>query len=190
MRQINMIDKLTPKQQRFVEEYLVDLNATQAAIRAGYSVKTAYSIGQENLTKPEILATITKSRIEQSKRTEITQDWVLKKLASIVEIPLTELCEWNASGIALRDSNDMPPEAIACIKKITERMGADGNSSLSVEQYDKLRALELIGKHLGMFTDNVNVNCDLTKLSDAEIIERAAGLLGGVAAPKPDTKNG
>jgi len=152
-----MNDKLTPKQQRFVEEYLVDLNATQAAIRAGYSPRTARKIGQENLTKPDIQAAITKSINKRAERTEITQDWVLKKLASIVEIPLTDLCEWNASGIALRDSNDIPPEAIACIKKISERMGADGNSSLSVEQYDKIRALELIGKHLGMFTDKLDV---------------------------------
>lgn len=177
-----MDKKLTPKQKRFVEEYLIDLNATQAAIRAGYSKKTAYSIGQQNLKKLEIQNAITAAREMLSQRTEITQDWVLKKLAAIATVPLTELCEWNPSGITLKDSNDLPPEAIACIKKITERMGADGNSSLSVEQYDKMRALELIGRHLGMFSDNVNVKCDFTGLSDAELVERAASLLGGAAA--------
>ena len=176
-----MDKKLTPKQKRFIEEYLVDLNASQAAIRAGYSKKTAYSIGQQNLKKLEIQNAITAAREMLSQRTEITQDWVLKTLAAIATVPLTELCEWNASGIALKDSKDMPAEAIASIKKITERMGADGNSSLSVEQYDKMRALELIGRHLGMFSDNVNVKCDFTGLSDDELIRRAAGLFGGVA---------
>ncbi len=76
-----MPDKaLTPKQQRFVEEYLIDLNATQAAIRAGYSKKTAKSIGQENLTKPYIAAVIDAAKAERSIRTEISQDWVLERL--------------------------------------------------------------------------------------------------------------
>lgn len=70
---------LTPKQSRFVSEYLIDLNATQAAIRAGYSERTAHAIGNENLSKPEIVEEIQKASAERSKRTEITQDMVLAK---------------------------------------------------------------------------------------------------------------
>lgn len=62
--------KLTPKQKRFVEEYVVDCNATQAAIRAGYSPKTAYSIGQENLKKPEVMKAIAEKQKKVSERTE------------------------------------------------------------------------------------------------------------------------
>lgn len=71
---------LTPKQQRFVEEYLIDLNATQAAIRAGYSEKTAYSVGHENLKKPEIQKAIEEAKNQVSKRTELTVDMVVQGL--------------------------------------------------------------------------------------------------------------
>ncbi len=76
---------MTPKQERFVAEYLVDLNATQAAIRAGYSEKTAYSIGQENLTKPEIAAAVAAAQAERSERTEVTADYVLTTIMEIIE---------------------------------------------------------------------------------------------------------
>ena len=75
--------KLTPKQKAFVDEYLIDLNATQAAIRAGYSTKTARKIGQENLTKPDIQTEIQKRIKDRKKRTEITQDFVLNELYAI-----------------------------------------------------------------------------------------------------------
>ena len=81
---------LTPKQQRFVDEYLIDLNATQAAIRAGYSEKTAYSIGDENLKKPEIKKAIEQAQKERQKRTLVTQDDVIRGL-------LTE-AEWQGEG--------------------------------------------------------------------------------------------
>lgn len=75
--------KITPKQQRFVEEYLVDLNATQAAIRAGYSRKTARQIGEQNLSKLDIQSAITKAREKRSERTQITVDRVLEEIARI-----------------------------------------------------------------------------------------------------------
>ena len=75
---------LTKKQKAFIQEYLVDLNATQAAIRAGYSKKTAYSIGQENLSKPEIQQALQEAQKRREKRTEVTQDYVIAKLREIV----------------------------------------------------------------------------------------------------------
>ena len=76
---------MTPKQEAFVREYLVDLNATQAAIRAGYSKRTAHVIGHENLTKPEIAAAIETAMNERAKRTEITADYVLEGIRDTVE---------------------------------------------------------------------------------------------------------
>ena len=78
-----MANKLTPKQRRFIDEYLIDLNATQAAIRAGYSEKTAYSIGLQNLKKLEIQAEIQKRRNRLQSKLEITQERVLQELAAI-----------------------------------------------------------------------------------------------------------
>src|SRR4026207_2315909 len=76
---------MMPKQRRFVQEYLVDLNATQAAVRAGYSAKTAHQIGHENLKKPEIQIALEEARTARSIRVEIDQDWVLTRLVSVAE---------------------------------------------------------------------------------------------------------
>ena len=84
---------LNPKQQRFVDEYLVDLNATQAAIRAGYSVDTAGSIGHENLKKPEIQLAIAEARKQQQERTGITADRVLREIAHVALADARELVE-------------------------------------------------------------------------------------------------
>ena len=81
---------LTPKQARFVEEYLIDLNATQAAIRAGYSEKTARAMGHENLTKPDIEEAIADALKARRQRTEVTQDRVLEELAVLAFAPITD----------------------------------------------------------------------------------------------------
>lgn len=106
---------LTPKQERFVQEYLVDLNATQAAIRAGYKEKTAGAIGSENLKKPEIQSALQRALKDREERTEVTQDYVIKKLVEIADKEASD-----AQDSELKYSN-------------------------------KLRALELLGKHTGAF---------------------------------------
>ena len=88
---------MTAKQERFVQEYLVDLNATQAALRAGYSEKTARSIGAENLSKPDIEKAIADALEARRLRTEITQDRVLEELAAIAFAPLPEVREVKMS---------------------------------------------------------------------------------------------
>ena len=88
-----MAKKLTKKQQLFVDEYLIDLNATQAAIRAGYSVDTAREIGCENLTKPNIQQAIAKVMAERSKRTGINQDRVVLELAKIAFVKMTDIVD-------------------------------------------------------------------------------------------------
>ncbi len=143
---------LNPKQSRFVYEYLVDLNATQAAIRAGYSVATARSIGHENLTKPDIAAAISEAQRQRVTRTEISQDWVLSELRDTYH----EAREHHQQGPALR-------------------------------------ALELMGKHLGMFTDRVDVQLLHTRtielaaeygIDPADIAEVEDIALKLLAAPK------
>lgn len=76
---------LTPKQARFVDEYLIDLNATQAAIRAGYSARTAQQAGAENLSKPVIQAAIQAKQADRAARVELTTDYVVKKLRKIID---------------------------------------------------------------------------------------------------------
>jgi phage terminase small subunit len=119
---------LTAKQQRFVEQYLIDLNATQAAIRAGYSPRTAAQIGAENLRKPDISAAVQAGRDEQQRHAELRADWVLLRL-----------------------------------REEAERTGTGAGHSARV------RALELLGKHLGMFTDRVSVETPV-RLRITEVI--------------------
>ena len=118
--------KLTEKQELFVQEYLIDLNATQAAIRAGYKEDNAYSMGAENLKKPQIAERIEEVMNERAARTDITQDRILNELAKI--------------GFA---ENGRIGDAI-------------------VKTADKIKALELLGKHVGMFQDKADASVPVT----------------------------
>jgi phage terminase small subunit len=154
------VAKLTAKQQRFVEEYLVDLNATQAAIRAGYSIKNAGKIGPELLGKTGIKAAIDKAIAERSRRTGITQDRVLRELAKVAFVNPTDVI--NMDEATLRgDANRDDTAAIASVK--VKRIPTDDGEIVEreIKTYDKIRALELLGKHLGMFTDKLNVNAEM-----------------------------
>lgn len=139
--------RLTEKQARFVEEYLVDLNATQAAIRAGYSEKTARSVGCENLTKPDIQEAIKSAMSLRSERTEITQDMVLRELAAIGFSRVTDYVNIKGGVVELNDTSSLTDSQKAAIASIKE-----GKFGIEPKNYDKLRALELLGQHLGMFS--------------------------------------
>lgn len=147
---------LTEKQRRFVEEYLIDLNATQAAIRAGYSPKTARDIGCENLTKPNIQAAIDRAMAERSRRTGINQDRVIRELAKVAFLNPVDVIDMDSGTIKAGASR----EDTACIAgvRIRTQMGKDGPIiEREVRFYDKVKCLELLGKHLGLFTDKLKV---------------------------------
>lgn len=149
--------KLTNKQQRFIEEYLIDLNATQAAIRAGYSVKTAKDMGCENLAKPNIQEAIGKAIAWRSKRTGINQDRVVEELAKIGFVKLTDIVDTKGR---IRDT--AKEEDLACIESIKYKVSEAGESiEQEVRIASKLKALELLGKHLGMWKDKVDINVAL-----------------------------
>jgi len=93
-----MIQKLTAKQQAFCEEYLIDLNASQAAVRAGYSVKTAKDIGCENLAKPNIASYIAELKRKRSEKTAINAAWVLEKSVILYQRCMAESDEFSPSG--------------------------------------------------------------------------------------------
>ena len=151
---------LTAKQKVFIEEYLIDLNATQAAIRAGYSPDTAGAIGNENLKKPEIRARIDKAMAERSRRTGINQDRILIELARIGLINPDKLINFTEATVK-EDASEDDMAAIASVKvKIIPT--DDGNIvEREIKMYDKIKALELCGKHLGMFTDNIKLTGDM-----------------------------
>lgn len=139
---------LNERQKRFCDEYLIDNNATQAAIRAGYSEKTAYSMGQRLLKNVEVSAYIDMRQKARIDRTEITQDMVVTELAKIAFANGMDFATvGKRNRITLTPTDDLPPEkraAVAGVKK-----GAKG--AVEIKTYDKVKALELLGKHLGMF---------------------------------------
>ena len=148
--------KLTEKQQRFVDEYLIDLNATQAAIRAGYSAKTADQQGSRMLTNVKVQQEISKEMAERSKRTGVNQDRVVLELARIAFVKMTDVV--NDEGEIRPDATD---DDLACIESVKyKRSDSDTGSSeeREVKIASKLKALELLGKHLGMWNDKLNVN--------------------------------
>lgn len=124
--------KLTPRQERFVQEYLIDLNATQAAIRAGYSENTARSIAAENLTKPNIQQAVTRGFQTRAERVEITQDYVLGRLVQNVERSM------QAQPLFDREGN------------LTGEYTYQGSVAN--------KALELLGKHIGIFPERHEVS--------------------------------
>ena len=142
-----MAKKLTKKQQLFVDEYLIDLNATQAAIRAGYSVDTAREIGCENLTKPNIQQAIAKAMAERSKRTGINQDRVVLELAKIAFVKMTDVVDPDTGEILPNASDD----DLACIESVKFKQSDNqygGSIEREVKLSPKMKALELLGKHL------------------------------------------
>ncbi len=148
---------LTAKQRAFAREYLVDLNATAAAIRAGYSAKNASRIGHELLNKSQVQASIKKALEERQKRTEITQDQVVIELAKIAFGSTRDVMEWGPGGVQLRPSSELTPDQASMVAEVSETTSQNGGS-LRLKTHDKVKALELLGKHLGMFTDRLKLD--------------------------------
>ena len=136
-----MEKKMTEKQKRFCDEYLIDLNATQAAIRAGYSKKTAKVIANENLTKPNIKEYIAERMAEKEKELIADQDEVLKYLTSVLR------GESLSTEIVVEGIGEGCSEARTMDKKPSEK--------------DKLKAAELLGKRYGLYTDKVETDVDM-----------------------------
>lgn len=138
---------LNEKQLRFAEEYLVDLNATQAAIRAGYSAKTANRIGQRLLTKVDVQKEIQEGKRKRTIRTQITQDSVLRELAAIGFARATDYAFIAEDGHVVLT----PTERLTDDQKIAVAGVKETQFGVEVKMHDKLRALEMLGKHLGLF---------------------------------------
>lgn len=137
--------KLTEKQKRFVQEYLVDLNATAAARRAGYSEKTADRIGPELLGKTCVSAAIQEAIGKRQSRVEITQDRVLKELAAIAFAKGTDYASIISGVVMMNDTGELTEEQKAAIVGIKQT-----KEGVEVKLADKMKALELLARHLGL----------------------------------------
>lgn len=174
--------ELTPKQRAFIDEYLVDLNATQAAIRAGYAEKSAHSQAHDLLRKPEVSDALQAAFAARAQRVGLTQDAVVERLMAIAFGDLRDLAWWDGEGrVRVTPSDEIDDAAAAALKEISQtkriipqRSGEPiETSELTVKSYDRMKALELLGKHLGMWREKVDVNVSggLTLTALARMVE-------------------
>src|SRR3954452_24979646 len=141
---------LNDRQARFVAEYPVDLNATQAAVRSGYSARSAYSTGERMLRNAEVAAAIAEAQAARSRRTEVTADRVVLELARVAFGDPRRVMSWGPGGVKLRPSAELADEEAAIVAEVGETTTKEGGS-LRVKTVDKLGALRLLGQHLGIF---------------------------------------
>lgn len=140
---------LNPKQQRFVEEYLVDLNATQAAIRAGYSAKTAHAIAEKLLRKAEINEAIQSAMKSRSERTEVTQDRVIQELAAMAFYDPADLASTPVNCPA--DIAKLPE----AVRRAIVGWSWDKHGNFVLKLSPKTPSIDLLAKHLGMLRERV-----------------------------------
>lgn len=159
---------MTEKQRIFADEYLIDLNATRAYRVAYPSVKkdeTAAQAGSRMLRNVKVSDYIEKRMQERQERTEITQDRVLEELAAIAFAKATDYAEVKNGAVLIRDTAELSEEQVRAIAGIKE-----GKFGIELKLNDKEKALELLGRHLGMFRDKVELSGSLetekTKLDD------------------------
>jgi phage terminase small subunit len=146
---------MVPKRQRFVDEYLIDLNATQAAIRAGYSAKRADAIGYDLLRITEVKAAIDAALEERRKKSEITAEYVLTNLREVVERCLQRAPVVDMKGRQVQDE--------------------EGRDVWEFNAPGVNKALELLGRHLGMFTDKVQMDVTLSPVTILSEVEKRRG---------------
>lgn len=178
---------LTEKQARFVEEYLVSLNASQAALRSGYSAKTAYSQGQRLLKNAEVQARIEEAQREAAKRLEITKERVLREYARIAFSDLRNVLTWGPDGIALRDSGEVDADIAATVAEITQTITKDGGT-IRVKLHSKTAALDKLAEHLGLFKDVGQDDFMDTARDMHDALLEMQALTGGAKAPYPVEK--
>ena len=153
---------LSEKQKRFVSEYIIDLNAKQAAIRAGYSPKTAEVQASRLLSLVKVQTEIAKAMEDREKRTGITQDRVLAELSAIAFAKATDYVEVDDDGsVKIKPTAELTDEQKKAIASIKE--GANG---IEIKLTDKAKALEMLSRHLGLFNDKLNVNVESVEIID------------------------
>lgn len=149
------LPKLTDKQSRFCAEYIIDLNATQAALRAGYSAKCIHNQGPANLLKPIIQDELQRLKAKRSKRTDIKADDVVLELAKIGFSNIETFAKIEGGRVKFTEFKELVQDELAAIESI----GATKEGKITIKLHSKLHALEQLGKHLGIYQkDNEQKN--------------------------------
>lgn len=143
--------KLTAKQEAFCREYVIDNNATQAAIRAGYSAKTAQPASSRMLSNVMVIALVTTLQGELAKKCEVTVEGITNELKSLAFSNMSNYVDFGPVGVTLKEMSEMTPEQTAAIQEVSHNFNAEGGGQVKFKLADKRAALVDLGKHLGMF---------------------------------------
>ena len=179
---------LSPKQKIFALEYLQDLNATQAAIRAGYSEKTAYRTGCDNLKKPHIQAVIQKEMDKRAQRLEISADKVLQELAKMAFANMGDFLEIHPDGTATVNLAKADKLQLAALQEFNVDQYVDGKGNearivkrIRIKLADKKSNLELLARHLNLFEkDNTR------RVEGLEFLQQLVSEIDGTSRGLPD----
>lgn len=163
-----------PRHEAVCQEYIKDLNQTAAYSRV-YGKKST-----ENTTEAAASRLFSnvkvKQRIEElmqkrEKRTQVSQDYVVKKLLEITESDITDVMNINSNGVSFKDIESLPKEIKSTIQSVSENIRMDGGGTQGLKLHDKMKALELLGRHLGMFKDKVEMEVTSHKSIIDELTE-------------------
>jgi phage terminase small subunit len=146
--------KLTDKQQRFVEEYLKDLNATGAAERAAYS-DPAY--GRQLIAFPNVAEAIAKAKKDRAEKVGVEQEDVVRELMLLGFSDMEDFATWGPEGVDLLSSEGLDEQASRCVSEVSQTITRDGGT-IRLKLHSKTEALKLLGQHLGIFTKNLNIS--------------------------------
>jgi phage terminase small subunit len=166
------IPGLTPKQKRFVDEYLTDLNATQAAIRAGYKVTTAPEQAARLLAKSRVQDAVAVGQAKRAGRLEVTQDRVIAELAKLAFADTRDLYHQDGRPKAPNELDAHTAAAVSSIETVT-RIGKDGKQEISyrIRLHPKTSALDLLAQHLGITGRHAESHLNLVAFLDQRTIQ-------------------
>lgn len=146
--------KLNAKQKRFCREFAVDLNATEAAKRAGYSQKTAYSQGHRLLKHAEIQKELSKIQARIADKLDVSAERVVAELARIAFSDMRDVATWGPGGVALKDCGTLTENQARAVAEVSQTE-FKGIVKTKIKLYDKVKALENLAKHLGLLTEKI-----------------------------------
>lgn len=158
------------KQKAFVDEYMKDFNGTQACIRAGYSPKGARQTGSKLLAHTNINAEVERRKEALRRENSVTVEKIIKQLALIAFTPITSFMTWSGGAVDLKNSDDIPLELHSVIEQIEESANPTAHN-IKLRFSNRMKAIELLGKHFGMFTDKIEITDDKLK----EVLKRKLG---------------
>ncbi|MGD0959810.1 MAG: terminase small subunit [Methylomonas sp.] len=158
--------KLSKRQQVFIDEYLIDLNAGQAAARAGYADSSAYNVGSKLCRNPRVQAEIARRMAERAQRLQLDQDRVLLEIARLAFCDPRRAFDANGALLSVHEWPDEVAAAISAVKvvEIKDEYGVTTGVCKEVKFWDKGRQLELAARHLGMLNDKLEISTPMAKL--------------------------